>query len=146
MGAAGHLTEVDGGRCLHRCQGRPCGVVVVGWWCGREHVAVDWRLGLLSCPAANIWLHKIRGGKRDVFKWTIVTAEVEGGSLVPLYLRAGKASGCISIGRSYQPRFSEVIFGFEVFDFGTVGAVDDAHGNRKHGIALTMLDRGCSEQ
>lgn len=99
---AGHLFWVVMGRCLSPCQRRPYGLVVVGWWCGREHVAINRGFGLLPCPAANIRLHEIRGGKRDAVEWTVITAEVKGGSLVPLHLRAGKASRCVGIiGRSY---------------------------------------------
>ena len=99
---------------------------------GREEVAVDGRLGLLTGAGDEVGADEVGGGEGN-----LVEGPGLANGLVALDLRASEAGGRIArVDRRDQPRFTEVVFRFEVLDFGAVGPVDDADGDGENGVAL----------
>ena len=115
-------------------------LVALGRRCRREQVAVDGRLGLLAGAGDEVRADKVGGGKGDLVEWPGLAD-----GLVALDLWPGEAGGRVAwVDGRDQPRFAEVVFGFEVLDFGAVGAVDDADGDGEDGVALRRRDQWVS--
>ena len=112
-----------------------CRSPVVRLWRGRrrEHVAVHGWLRLLSCSALKVRLDQVGGGKRELLLGAVVLGRV--GHL--LDFGTGESSeGILPVGCRNETCLSQVVLGFQVLDFGVVGAVDDAYGNGENGVAL----------
>ena len=88
---------------------------------------------MLAGAAGNVCADEVGGGKGDA---------VEGAGLAPLRFRAfdfwasEAGGGVCGVDGGDEARFAEVVFCFEILDFGAVGAVDDPYGNREYGVAL----------